>query len=227
MDRQRVGALIRLVRRRRDAADRSRGRGRIVGLHGVNGGAGTLGAAVIRGALRDRGGARHPTRGHRLLARRRRRAAAHAAHSHLAGGVAAMLKASGWQVEPEVSFSVYGERGVIDQIALHASAAHMLVLELKTEIVDVNELLGTFDRKLRLARTIARAWLEGRDGQRLARRGRHEHEPSAGGTTPGTAASTVCRGRPILPKARRSPGGGHDRDRLLVGSQWRWGYPGW
>lgn len=61
----------------------------------------------------------------------------------------------GWVVKPEVSFSVYGERGVIDMLGWHAATRALLVVELKTEIVDVNELLGTLDRKRRLARSVA------------------------------------------------------------------------
>lgn len=65
--------------------------------------------------------------------------------------------AAGWVVEPEVSFAVYGERGIIDQLAWHATSSHLLVIELKTQFVDVNEMLGTLDRKARLARTVASA----------------------------------------------------------------------
>jgi transcriptional regulator with XRE-family HTH domain len=82
-------------------------------------------------------------------------------HAALSETVARLvLDCAGWQVEPEVSFSIYGERGFIDQLAWHAASAHLLVVELRTEIVDVNELLGTLDRKARLARTIAseRGW---------------------------------------------------------------------
>jgi transcriptional regulator with XRE-family HTH domain len=62
---------------------------------------------------------------------------------------------SGWAVRPEVSFAIGGERGTIDVLAWHASRRMILVVELKTEIVDVNELVGTLDRKTRLARRIA------------------------------------------------------------------------
>jgi len=82
-------------------------------------------------------------------------------HSLLANRVAALLRTEpGWAVEPEVSFSVYGERGVIDQLGWHAGTSHLLVIELKTEFVDINEMLGTLDRKIRLARTVAagRGW---------------------------------------------------------------------
>ena len=66
----------------------------------------------------------------------------------------------GWVVEPEVSFSIYGERGVIDVLAWHPTSRILLVIELKTEIVDLNEMLGTLDRKRRLASRIAseRGW---------------------------------------------------------------------
>jgi transcriptional regulator with XRE-family HTH domain len=77
-------------------------------------------------------------------------------HSLLADSFSSALRArDGWTVEAEVSFSIYGERGAIDQLGWHEAAAHLLVVELKTEFVDVNEMLGTLDRKLRLAPRIA------------------------------------------------------------------------
>lgn len=66
----------------------------------------------------------------------------------------------GWVAVPEVSFSIYGERGVFDVLAWHAASRTVLVVELKTEIVDIQELIGTLDRKRRLARKVAeeRGW---------------------------------------------------------------------
>lgn len=61
-----------------------------------------------------------------------------------------------WRFEPEVSFSIYGERGVIDILGWHAAARVLLVIELKTEFVDINETMATLDRKDRLAVVIAR-----------------------------------------------------------------------
>jgi transcriptional regulator with XRE-family HTH domain len=65
-----------------------------------------------------------------------------------------------WVLAPEVSFSIYGERGVIDILAWHEKTGSLLVIELKTAIADVNELLGTMDRKKRLAAQVAgeRGW---------------------------------------------------------------------
>ena len=82
-------------------------------------------------------------------------------HSLLAESVVAFLSnLHGWLVIPEVSFSFYGERGVIDLLAFHVPTGSLLVIELKTLLVDVNELVGTLDRKARLARRIAseRGW---------------------------------------------------------------------
>jgi transcriptional regulator with XRE-family HTH domain len=65
-----------------------------------------------------------------------------------------------WTCEPEVSFSIYGERGAIDALAWHAPSRCLLVIELKSELVDVNDLMATMDRRLRLAAQIAdkRGW---------------------------------------------------------------------
>ncbi len=49
-----------------------------------------------------------------------------------------------------------GNAGVIDILAWHAESRTLLVIELKTEIVDINELMGTLDRKRRLAPLVAR-----------------------------------------------------------------------
>lgn len=79
-----------------------------------------------------------------------RHAAMHEAMARLFGSV------DGWLAEPEVSFSIYGERGIIDILAWHPVRRTLLVIELKTEFVDVNELMGSVDRKRRLAAVIAR-----------------------------------------------------------------------
>lgn len=79
-----------------------------------------------------------------------------ARHARLAETFARRLESTaGWTFRPEVSFAVYGERGVIDLLAWHAGRRALLVIELKTDIVDVGEILGTLDRKARLARGIA------------------------------------------------------------------------
>jgi transcriptional regulator with XRE-family HTH domain len=80
-----------------------------------------------------------------------------ARHSALHEAVAKyFLQQRQWVIAPEVSFAIRGERGVIDILAWHAKTRTLLVIELKTDIVDINELIGTLDRKRRLAPLIAR-----------------------------------------------------------------------
>ena len=80
-----------------------------------------------------------------------------ARHSALHEAVAARLATlTDWTLVPEATFSEFGERGAVDILAWHAPTRTVLVIELKTEIVDVQEMLGTLDRKRRLARSIAR-----------------------------------------------------------------------
>jgi transcriptional regulator with XRE-family HTH domain len=62
----------------------------------------------------------------------------------------------GWLHAPEVSFAIYRERGVIDILAFHAPTGSLLVIELKTEIVSIEDILSTMDIRLRHAATIAR-----------------------------------------------------------------------
>jgi transcriptional regulator with XRE-family HTH domain len=84
-----------------------------------------------------------------------------ARHSALHEAVAARFaRLPGWTVVPEVTFSIFGERGAIDILAWHVPTRTLLVIELKTELVDVQELLGTLDRKRRLAPKIGadRGW---------------------------------------------------------------------
>ncbi|MEA2619665.1 MAG: Helix-turn-helix domain [Chloroflexota bacterium] len=61
-----------------------------------------------------------------------------------------------WILAPEVSFSIWGERGVIDILGWHPRLRALLVTELKTDIADANELVGNVDRKRRLAAQVAR-----------------------------------------------------------------------
>ena len=61
----------------------------------------------------------------------------------------------GWLALPEVSFARDGDRGVIDIVAWHAASRIVLVIELKTRIVDINDLMATMDVRRRVAWRIA------------------------------------------------------------------------
>jgi transcriptional regulator with XRE-family HTH domain len=61
------------------------------------------------------------------------------------------LTDAGWVVQPEWSFNHFGERGSVDIAAWHEATRTLLLIEVKSRIGDVQELLHTFDRKVRIA----------------------------------------------------------------------------
>jgi len=75
-------------------------------------------------------------------------------HELVARWFAANLPA--WVLAPEVSYAIYAERGVIDIVAWHPGRRAILVIELKTDVVDVNQLIGKVGEKARLIRQIVR-----------------------------------------------------------------------
>ncbi len=84
-----------------------------------------------------------------------------ARHSAMHEAVARLFAAlPDWIAVPEVTFAIYGERGAVDILAWHGSTRSLLVIELKTELVDIQDTVGTLDRKVRLAPRIAaeRGW---------------------------------------------------------------------
>jgi transcriptional regulator with XRE-family HTH domain len=81
-----------------------------------------------------------------------------AGHSALHESVAKWFRAEypAWILAPEVTFAIYADRGSIDILAWHPGRRAVMVIELKTELVDMNELIGTLDRKRRVAKQVAR-----------------------------------------------------------------------
>lgn len=78
------------------------------------------------------------------------------AHADLTERMLSRLRSLGWQVAPEVSFNIRGERGTIDILAFHPPTGSLLVIEIKSVVPDLQAMLGTLDRKARLAADIAR-----------------------------------------------------------------------
>ncbi|MGC8634187.1 MAG: helix-turn-helix domain-containing protein [Candidatus Limnocylindrales bacterium] len=62
----------------------------------------------------------------------------------------------GWQFDAEVTFAVWGERGSVDLLAWNAEWRALLIVEVKSELVDLQDLLSTLNRKRRLAPDIVR-----------------------------------------------------------------------
>lgn len=61
-----------------------------------------------------------------------------------------------WLMSSEVTFAIYGERGTIDILAFHPPTGALLVIELKTDLVDIQALVCAVDRYRRLAPQLAR-----------------------------------------------------------------------
>jgi len=139
MDDQRIGAALRAIRTRKgwrqiDLARRARVSPPVIGRI-ERGGAASVPIGKLRRIASTLGarlevfvrwdGADLP----RLLDAR------HAAMHEAVAGLFA--SSEGWVIEPEVSFSIHGERGIIDILAWHPGRRMLLVVELKTEVVAV------------------------------------------------------------------------------------------
>jgi transcriptional regulator with XRE-family HTH domain len=77
-----------------------------------------------------------------------------AMHERLADRI---VRAPGWVSAAEVSYSIWGERGVIDRLAFHADRRMLAVFELKADLGDPAGLVAQVDRYRRLAPEIARS----------------------------------------------------------------------
>ena len=81
-------------------------------------------------------------------------------HAALQEIVAGMLQQHGWHTIAEASFNRFGDRGRIDLLGFHAASRTLLVIEVKTMIADIQDLLGRLDVKVRVAPALAatRGW---------------------------------------------------------------------
>jgi transcriptional regulator with XRE-family HTH domain len=79
-----------------------------------------------------------------------------AAHADLTDLILRLMRDSGWELATEVSFNIRGERGVIDVLAFHPATGALLVIEVKSVVPDLQGMLGTLDRKVRIATDLAR-----------------------------------------------------------------------
>jgi hypothetical protein len=77
-------------------------------------------------------------------------------HANLQALWKSRLEQHGWEVSAEATFNHFGERGSIDLLAWHAATSTLLVIEIKTVVVDVQDLLAGVDRKVRIGDVVAR-----------------------------------------------------------------------
>jgi hypothetical protein len=75
-------------------------------------------------------------------------------HARLVGQFASAVERLGWEVHVEVSFSVFGERGSIDLLALRQADGLALTVEVKTELTSIEATIRRIDVKDRLATDI-------------------------------------------------------------------------
>lgn len=104
--------------------------------------AGALGADV-RVEVRFRGGL-----GDRL---------ADAMHAALVDLTVGVLTSLDWLVELEYGFNVFGERGSVDILAWHAATRTLLIVEVKSRFTDLQAMLLSLARKIRLVSDVVRA----------------------------------------------------------------------
>lgn len=77
-------------------------------------------------------------------------------HASLVARVAELLRANGWLVELEVTYSEYGERGSYDILAFQPASGIVLVVEVKTDVTSAEATFRKLDEKVRLAPKVAR-----------------------------------------------------------------------
>jgi transcriptional regulator with XRE-family HTH domain len=81
---------------------------------------------------------------------------ADASHALLVDLVVSVLRAAGWLVELEFGFNVYGERGSVDILAWHAATRTLLIVEVKSRFADLQAMLLSLARMVRLVPGVAR-----------------------------------------------------------------------
>ncbi len=73
-----------------------------------------------------------------------------AGHARLVDEVVSRLRQDGWQTTAEHTFNSLGERGSVDVLGWRSGSGVLLLMEVKTRIVDLGDLLSTLDRKRRV-----------------------------------------------------------------------------
>lgn len=91
-------------------------------------------------------------------------------HAAIVESTAAWFATAGFETVTEASFSKWGERGRIDLLALHPRTRTVVMVEVKTQLLDLQDLFGGLDVKERLTEGIARerGWMVERQVSVLA-----------------------------------------------------------
>lgn len=71
-------------------------------------------------------------------------------HAAIVEYVVGVLRSEGWEVRVEEGFNRYGDRGSVDIVGWHPASRTLLLIEVKSAIVDLQDLFSSFARKLRI-----------------------------------------------------------------------------
>lgn len=78
-------------------------------------------------------------------------------HAALVEVAIATLRRAGWEVTAEFTFNHYGDRGSVDVLGWRADHRALLVIEVKTSLTDLQDLLAKLDRKTRVVPSLVAA----------------------------------------------------------------------
>ncbi len=78
-------------------------------------------------------------------------------HAQLQDRVVRLLSEAGWEVGVEESFNCFGERGSVDILAWRPDCRALLLVEIKTELVDLQDTVRTLDMKARVVPRVVRS----------------------------------------------------------------------
>ena len=78
-------------------------------------------------------------------------------HAAIVEFIVRTLMEHGWRTIVEYTFNHFGDRGSVDIVAWHDTATALLIIEVKTQIVEVNVLAASLDRKARVVPPLLRA----------------------------------------------------------------------
>ena len=71
-------------------------------------------------------------------------------HAALVDHVVRILRPDVWEIVVEYTFNHYGERGSVDILAWHAEKRALLIIEVKSRLLDSQETISTLARKARI-----------------------------------------------------------------------------
>ncbi len=92
-------------------------------------------------------------------------------HAAVVQALAAILGNEGWVIVAEHTFNHFGDRGSVDLLAWHEETATLLLIEVKTRLTDLQDLLARFATKVRVVPGLLaseRGWRARRVGRVIA-----------------------------------------------------------